>query len=400
VPDAKWSEVTVDMITDLPTSTRGFDAILVFVDRFTKMVHLVPTTKTMDSAEFCHLFAANVIRLHGVPDRLISDRGSVFTSNYTRVWQATMGTWQNFSSAYHPESDGQTERANRVIEDVLRSFTATDVSGWDRCLPMVEFAMNNAPNDTTKQTPFVLNYGINPRHPAVARLVSRHIAVPPPPTANARQEQLTAVYAMASAFRALPDVPAATDFSVAMREAVKRAKLLLEAGRSRMKAITDPRRTTTITIKAGDRVMLSTKNIKLQLGHACHKLVPRFVGPFTVASAVGPVAFRLEPPPTMRIHNVFHASLLQPYRHRQGDTEPHPAPLVVNDEEEYEVEALLDKREKIKAKHRRKHRSTTRSITQYLVKWHGYGPEHNEWVDEPELRRHCQDLLRAYDASH
>ena len=167
------------MITDLPKSLQGFDSILVFVDKLTKMVHLVPTTKTMDSEEFCKLFTKNVLRLHGQPDTLISDRGSTFHSKYAQVWMQTMGVYQAFSSAYHPETDGQTERANQVIENVLRSFADTKQTEWDTFLPMAEFAMNNAPNEATKQTPFMLNYGINPQHPEISKLVSNRDAITP-----------------------------------------------------------------------------------------------------------------------------------------------------------------------------------------------------------------------------
>ena len=384
VPETKWSEVTADMITDLPLTPRGHDSILVFVDRLTKMAHLIATNKTMDSEEFCRLYAMHVIRLHGQPVRLITDRGSVFHSNYTRTWSTTMGTWQNFSSAYHPQSDGQTERTNRVIEDVLRGFASTQPKQWDDLLPMAEFAMNNAPNDATKQTPFMLNYGINPRHPEACRLVSQHSAGITPPTRRARLQQTAAVLAMASTLRDTPDVPAATKFSTDMRQAITHTQLLLEAARSRMRQVANPTRKDTPALRPGDQVMLSTKYIKLQLGDSCSKLLPRYVGPFTILSTVGPVAFRLQLPDTMRIHPVFHTSLIKPFKPRPGDPAVHPPVLVVNDNEEYEVEALLGKR-------------AARSGPQYLVKWKGYGHEHNEWIKETELKRNCQALLRDYN---
>jgi len=125
VPDRKWSDVTVDMITALPVTSDGYDAILVFVDRLTKMTHFVPCKKTLDSPGFCQLFMQHVVRLHGWPRRLVSDRGSIFTSHFTATVAHIQGWLKSHSSAYHPESDGQTERMNRVLEDVLRSYVST-----------------------------------------------------------------------------------------------------------------------------------------------------------------------------------------------------------------------------------------------------------------------------------
>jgi len=171
VPSGKWSDVTVDMITDLPPSAEGYDAILVFVDRLTKMTHFVPTHKTLDSVGFCQLLMANVCRLHGWPRRLVSDRGSIFLSHFTNAVAYIQGFCKDHSSAFHPESDGQTERMNRVLEEVLRSFCSCRQSTWAQHLPMAEFAINNSVNEATHTTPFLLNYGVNPRHPDIMKLV-------------------------------------------------------------------------------------------------------------------------------------------------------------------------------------------------------------------------------------
>jgi hypothetical protein len=165
-----------------------------------------------------------------------------------------------------------------------------------------------------------------------------------------------------------------------------------------MSQVADRSRTTATPFKVGDRVLLSTKNLHL-LTTGTRKLLPRYVGPFPITSAINEVAFKLELPPTMRVHPVFHVSLLKPFRPREGQP-IHPRPLVVNDTEEYEVEALLGRREKVISSRKSKHGVHRRTRTQYLVKWLGYGHEHNEWIDETELRRNCSRLIREFQSAH
>ena len=400
VPAGKWTDVTVDMITDLPVTERGYDAILVFVDRLTKMAHLVPTTKTLNSEEFCRLFTTEVIRLHGAPISLVSDRGSVFHSRYAQNWVANMGIWQKFSTAYHPQTDGQTERTNRVLEDVLRSFASSKQSEWDTYLPMAEFAMNNAPNEATKQTPFMLNYGVNPRHPEISKLVSLYHAKIITKVPHTRRLQLNAVKLQEHTFRDIPQVPAATQFSTAMHDAIAHTKLMLEAARHRMTKNTNKRRKTQVPFQVGDKVMLSTKYIKL-LHEGCNKLMPRYVGPFRITAAINSVAFKLDLGDTLKVHNVFHVSLLKKFYRREGDQEViEPLPIIINNEEEYEVEALLKRREKETASKKTKHGKRKTIKVEYLVKWKGYGPHHNQWVTEEELQRGSPLLLRQFKQKH
>jgi len=397
VPSGKWKTVTVDMITDLPKSYCGFDSILVFVDKLTKMVHLVPTNKTMDSKEFCKLFAENVIRLHGQPDTLISDRGSTFHSKYAQVWMKTMGVYQAFSSAYHPETDGQTERANQVIENVLRSFADTKQKTWDTFLPMTEFAMNNAPNEATKQTPFMLNYGINPQHPEISKLVNSRDTITP---RNKRLREL-AVTSMQVTFREEADVPSASEFADQMKEAIKHVQLMLEAARHRMIQFADRTRTTHKSFEVGEYVMLNAKNLKLLTG-GCNKLLPRFVGPFKIIEKINAVAFKLQLPKTMRVHNVFHSSLLKVYNRREGvhPDDDEPKALIIDDKEEYEVEVLVGKRDKTISTKKTNEGKIRKTRVEYLVQWKGYGPHHNQWIPEDELNRHCSKLVSEYNERH
>jgi hypothetical protein len=394
VPKDKWYTITVDMITALPKSLNGFDSILVIVDKLTKMVHLVPTNETMDSQQFADLIQANVIRLHGAPKFMISDRGSVFHSKYAQAWADQIGIWQKFSSSYHPDTDGQTERANRVIEDVLRCFADTRQSEWDTFLPMAEFAMNNAPNEATKQTPFMLNYGVNPRHPDISKLVSTDA----PLTPYKKKQKELAVTALSHTLREIADVPAATQFSDLMKQALKHTQILLEAARQRMIQTTNKKRTLKVPFKVGDYIMLNAKNIKL-VTEGKNKLLPRFVGPFPIMDQINPVTFRVKLADTMQCHDIFHVNLFKLYKRRE-DIDPdddEPIAIVIDGVAEYEVEALLGKQRKTLSTKQSKYGKKSKTEIQYLVKWQGYGPHHNEWVSEDELKRNCAELVTEYN---
>jgi transposase InsO family protein len=142
----------LDFIGPLPNTAGGHNAILVFVDRLTKMTHLVATNTSIDAEGVADLFIATVFRAHGLPKELISDRDTRFTSEFWRAFHAVIQTWLCMSSAYHPQSDGQTERLNRVVEEVLH-------------LPLTEFAINNSHQASINTTPFRLNQYFDPRIP-------------------------------------------------------------------------------------------------------------------------------------------------------------------------------------------------------------------------------------------
>ena len=160
LPIAKgpWSSVGMDYVVGLPKTRAGHDAILVFVCRFSKMCHLVATTTTCSAEQAANLMVDNVVRLHGMPDDVVADRDPRWTGRFWRAVLKKLRTKINLSTAYHPESDGQTERMNRVVCEALRNYVSGDEHTWDEHLSMVEFAINNSVNSSTKATPFSLNY--------------------------------------------------------------------------------------------------------------------------------------------------------------------------------------------------------------------------------------------------
>ncbi|GJP78226.1 hypothetical protein CLOP_g8556 [Closterium sp. NIES-67] len=162
-PERPWQHVTMDYVTGLPAGPSGNDAILVVVDRLMKMAHFIACQQIITAEQTAQLFLTNVIRLHGLPSAIISDRDPKFTSNFWRHLWDQFGTKLQFSSAYHPQTDGQTERVNQTMEQLIRT-TCTEPSTWEKSLPLLEFTYNNATSATTNQSPFFLNYGQDPAH--------------------------------------------------------------------------------------------------------------------------------------------------------------------------------------------------------------------------------------------
>ena len=163
-----WRSISMDFIFGLAPDSQGRTGILVFVDRFSKMSHLIAVSATVTAAETAEYFINAVYRHHGLPESIISDRDPRFTSAFWTKLFELLGTRLQMSTAAHPFPDRQTEQINRVLEDVLRSY-ATSFSGWSTFLPLAEFALNNAEHASTGLTPFFV---INARHPRVPALLA------------------------------------------------------------------------------------------------------------------------------------------------------------------------------------------------------------------------------------
>ena len=337
VPEAPWSDVSMDWITDLPRTARGHTSILVFVCKLTKMVHFCPTTDTATAQGWAQLFLEHVVRLHGLPRKLISDRDARFTGTFTTELCRLLGTRQAMSTSFHPQTDGQTERTNRILEEMLRHYVCAQHDDWDQHLGMAEFAVNNAWQESTKHTPFYLNYG---RHPLTP---------------------------MANQLPRTPRNPAALDWLKEVQAALSRARQCLNAARDRQKMLADKRRSD-VSFSVGDLVLLNTKNLKVTQG--VRKLTPRWVGPFPITALIGPVAARLALPDGWRIHSVFHFSLLKPYHSDGTRRVPEPRYVAQDLAPVWEVEALLAERT-IKVGKRER--------TQFLIRWAGFQPDEDTW---------------------
>nr|AAX94824.1 retrotransposon protein, putative, Ty3-gypsy sub-class [Oryza sativa Japonica Group]ABA93187.1 retrotransposon protein, putative, Ty3-gypsy subclass [Oryza sativa Japonica Group] len=165
IPEWKWEEIGMDFITGLPRTSSGHDSIWVVIDRLTKVAHFIPVHTTYSGKKLAELYLARIMCLHGVPKKIVSDRGSQFTSKFWQKLQEELGTRLNFSTAYHPQTDGQTERVNQILEDILR-LCALDFGGaWDKSLPYAEFSYNNSYQASLQMAPFEALYGWRCRTP-------------------------------------------------------------------------------------------------------------------------------------------------------------------------------------------------------------------------------------------
>jgi hypothetical protein len=152
IPEWKWEEISVDFIVDLPKTQSGYDSIWVIVDRLSKVAHFILVKTTYKGSKLAELYIARIVCLHGVPKKIVSNRGTQFTSMFWEKLHESMDTKLNFSSAYHPQTDGQTERVNQVLEDMLRACALKDNQSWDKCLPYGEFSYNNSCQESIKMT--------------------------------------------------------------------------------------------------------------------------------------------------------------------------------------------------------------------------------------------------------
>jgi hypothetical protein len=165
IPEWKWEEITMDFIVGLPRTQKGYNSIWVVVDRLTKVAHFIPVNTTYSGARLADLYISRIVCLHGVPKKIISDRGSQFTSRFWEQLHDSLDMKLRFSTAYHPQTDGQTERTNQVLEDMLRACAIQYGTSWDKCLPYAEFSYNNSYQASLKKSPFEALYGRKCRTP-------------------------------------------------------------------------------------------------------------------------------------------------------------------------------------------------------------------------------------------
>lgn len=359
---------TMDLITQLPKTRGGHDAIVVWVCKFSKLRHYAACKTAISAPALARLFLDTVVRHHGMPERIISDRDPRFTAHFWRAFWTSMGSTLDMGAAYHPESDGQTENANKTLEIMLRSVIDFTQDDWDEHLAAAELAFNSSKNETTGFTPFYLMFG--------------------------REARLPIDLALAPLTKAV-DNPAAAEATARWRAALQQASENTVRQQRRQKTYADRNRRE-VRFVVGDRVLLSTAHLKL-IGERkrVRKLTERYVGPYRVKRVVNANAYELELPASLKIHPVINISHLKEYRdgaHAFPDrpvrlTRPEPAAVDDNGAPAWEVDRLLD---------HRKVRRGARQIDQYLVEWKGYPISEATW--EPiELLTGSMDLVAEFN---
>lgn len=346
IPDTPWKDISMDFIMGLPLNSRGYDAIYTFVDRLTKCVHLVPTHSTVDAKGSAELYIQNVFRLHGLSSTIVSDRDPRFTATFFQEIMKLLGTKLSFSTANHPQTDGLTERVNRQVEDVLRAFVNHKQDNWDTLLPLCEFSINSSQQSSVANTPFYLNYGLNPRSPPEFILRGGESS-------------------------------ASVDWLQQQREALEIARDALVAAQARQALYADRGRVPS-QFEVGDMVLvyrdfLLSPEARLQ---PSRKLRPKWFGPYRVLAKISSNAYRLELPRTIHCHPVFNTTALRRYEENSIPGREQPPPPSFTDLDgntRFMVEEILDHRER-------------GGQRQYLVHWKGYPVDEATWEPASNLR--------------
>ncbi|KAI5335243.1 hypothetical protein L3X38_025376 [Prunus dulcis] len=283
IPEWKWEHLTMDFVFKLPRTRNKHDGVWVIVDRLTKSAHFLPVRANYTLNKLAQLFIDEIVRLHGVPVSITSDQDPRFTSRFWTKLHEAFGTQLQFSTAFHPQTDGQSERNIQTLEDMLRACTLQFREDWDEKLPLMEFAYNNSYQASIKMSPFDALYGKQCRTPFYWDEVGEN-----------RLE--------------------VADDVKRTKEQVKLIRERLKTAQDRQKSYADNKRKD-LQFEVGDWVFLKLSPWKgvVRFGRR-GKLSPRYIGPYEVVERVGPVAYRLALPPDLSwLHDVFHVSMLRKY---------------------------------------------------------------------------------------
>ncbi|KAL0556646.1 hypothetical protein IC582_005160 [Cucumis melo] len=355
IPEWKWENVSMDFITGLPRTLRGFTVIWVVVDRLTKSAHFVPGKSTYTASKWAQLYMSEIVILHGVPVSIVSDRDARFTSKFWKGLQTAMGTRLDFSTAFHPQTDGQTERLNQVLEDMLRACALEFPGSWDSHLHLMEFAYNNSYQATIGMAPFEALYGKCCRSPVCWDEVG--------------EQRLMG-----------PELVQSTN------EAIQKIRSRMHTAQSRQKSYADVRRKE-LEFEVGDKVFLKVAPMRGVVRFERRgKLSPRFVGPFEILERIGPVAYRLALPPSLStVHDVFHVSMLRKYV---------PDPSHVVDYEPLEIDENLSYVEQpVEVLAREVKTLRNKQIPLVKVLWRNHRVEEATWEREDDMRSRYPELF-------
>ena len=364
IVEEPFAHLTTDGVTGLPRTKRGKDAMQVYMCRASKTVILAATRKSDGAAELADVTMDKVIGPYGMPKSIVSDRDPRLTARFAQELRRVLGDLANMSTARHAQTDGLSEREIQTLTTVLRSYVNELSNDWDTYLPALQLALNSKVQASTGVSPYYLVYGREPRLPIDCALEEA---------------------------RSAPTLPAVIDRAQRIKRAMAAAYSKKEQAQARQKAAADRHRRL-MRLSPGDQVMMSTEGLQLRSG--THKLTARFIGPFTVKGLVNDNAVTLDLPPLLgALHPTINISRLKLYRDGQSHfpTRPqrHVQPPAVsrdtNGDAEYAVECIVAQRGSARNK-------------QLLVRWDGYGAEHDEWKPRRELLQSAPKKVAEFDA--
>jgi hypothetical protein len=347
----------MDFIVGLPRTTKGYDSNWVIVDRLTKIAHFLPVKTYYPVLIYAELYIARILSLHGVLKTIVSDRGPQFVAKFWEALHKSLGTKLLHSSAYHPQTSGQTEKINQVLEDMLRACVLDFSPKWDECLPLAEFSYNNRYQESIKMAPFEALYGRWCRTPLN--------------WSEPRERYF---------FR--PDL---------VKEAEEKVQKIIhnmKKAQARQKGYADKRRMP-LYFHEGDYVYLKVSPMKgVSRFGVKGKLAPRYIGPFLVLEQCGPVAYRLQLPEILSaIHNVFHVSQLKKCL-RVPDRTIEVTDVVLEPDLSYSEHPIrvLDQKDRV---------TRRKTLKFYKIQWNQHSEEEATWETQDFLDKNFPDFLAS-----
>ena len=355
IPSWKWENISMDFITGLPRILHGYNSIWVIVDQLTKSAHFLPVKANYSVEKYAELYVTKIIFLHGVPKSIVSDRGPQFTAQFWKSLHDAMGTDLTFSTAYHPQTGGQTERVNQILEDMLRSCAIIYGKNWDECLPFAEFSYNNSYQASIGMSPFEALYGRSCRTPLNWSESGERVYFGP-------------------------------DIVMEAEEKVKTIQERLQAAQSRQKRYADRGRWE-LYFKVGDYAYLKVTPFKgTQRFQEKGKLAPHYVGPFRILARRGAVAYQLELPQSLStIHNIFHISQLRKCLR---------VPIEATNYEDIDIQPNLSYKEHpIQILDQAEHKTRNKTTKFVKVQWSRHSEREATWEQEDRFRQSYPELF-------
>ncbi|KZV27225.1 hypothetical protein F511_04678 [Dorcoceras hygrometricum] len=341
IPVAIWEDIALDFIVGLPKS-KGFEVIMVVVDRLSKYAHFIPLKHPFTAKGVAEMFSREIATLHGPPKSIVSDRDPIFMSNFWTEFFRLQGTLFKMSSSYHPQTDGQTEVLNRCLETYLRCFSSEQPRTWSGWLHWAEFCYNTAFHTAAGMTPFEVVYGR--KAPTIIQFWP--------------QETMVAAVAQELSDR---------------DELFRQLNYNLKRAQQRMVKHSNVHRRD-VSFSVGDMVYVKLRPHRQQsvCKRVYQKLSPRYYGPFEILQRIGAVAYKVQLPPTSRIHPVFHASCLKKAVGNSAVVQTLPKGLETDLTMEFEPEKVVAERCK---------RVGQEQVPQILIHWKGRKTEEDTWED-------------------